>query len=149
MDGLSAAASVIAVIDISARVASLCSQYISAVKNAKEDIQRLQKAVKTIRNILDATKEQLEGPNKTRLSTTHGLTESVQECGVLLEELEIQLRPSKTHKVASRLGWRALKWPFKSAQIEEIVVSLEKYQQILSISLQIDQTYVSTCWRLS
>ena len=38
MDGLIETASVIAVIDISAKVASLCFQYSVAVKNAKEDI---------------------------------------------------------------------------------------------------------------
>ena len=41
MDDLSAAASVIAVIDISTKVASLCYQYSVAVKDAKEDIERL------------------------------------------------------------------------------------------------------------
>jgi len=41
MDGLSAGASVIAVIDISAKVATLCFQYSAAVKDAIKDIQRL------------------------------------------------------------------------------------------------------------
>ena len=41
MDGISGAASIIAVVDISAKIASLCFQYSVAVKNAKEDIKRL------------------------------------------------------------------------------------------------------------
>ena len=40
MDGLSAAASVLAVIEVSMKVASLCSQYSTAVKEAKNDILR-------------------------------------------------------------------------------------------------------------
>jgi hypothetical protein len=41
MDGLSGAASVIAVIDMSAKIVSLCFQYSMAVKDAKDDIERV------------------------------------------------------------------------------------------------------------
>jgi hypothetical protein len=41
MDGLSGAASIIAVVEISAKVVSLCVQYSVAVKDAKRDIERL------------------------------------------------------------------------------------------------------------
>lgn len=146
MEGLSAAASVIAVIDVSAKVASFCSQYINAVKSAKEDIQSLQTTVHNIRNIFEVANQRLKGPNGTRLSTSLKLTEQLREYLALLQDLETQLERSKTRKAMSRLGGRALKWPFKSAQIEKVVFSLEKYEQALSLSLQIDQAYVSTYW---
>ena len=41
MDGFSRAASVIAVIDISAEVMSLCFEHAAAVKDAKDDIKCL------------------------------------------------------------------------------------------------------------
>ena len=140
MDGLSAAASVIAVIDISAKVASLCFQYLDAVKNAKEDIKRLQKKVDNIRNILGELKQRLGGLGETRLSATRKLTESLQECLVQLQELETQLKPGKTRKAMSRFGGGALKWPFKTKELEKMVASLENYEQTFSLSLQIDQT---------
>lgn len=140
MDGLSAAASVIAVIDISAKIASLCFQYSVAVKNAKEDIQRIQKKASDIGSTLGELRQGLGRPDGTRLPATRKLTESLQECLVLLQKLEIQLEPGKTRKAMSRLGGRALKWPFKSKEIEKIVASLEKYEQTFSLSLQIDQT---------
>ena len=40
MDGLSGAVSVIAVINISAKIASLCYQYSVAVEDAKDDIEK-------------------------------------------------------------------------------------------------------------
>jgi hypothetical protein len=52
MDGISGAASIIAVVDISAKIASLCFQYSVAVKNAKEDIKRLQGKVNDIKDVL-------------------------------------------------------------------------------------------------
>lgn len=140
MDGLSAAASVIAVIDISAKIASLCFQYSVAVKNAKEDIQRIQKKASDIGSTLGELRQGLGRPDGTRLPATRKLTESLQECLVLLQKLETQLEPGKTRKAMSRLGGRALKWPFKSKEIEKIVAILEKYEQTFSLSLQIDQT---------
>lgn len=139
MDLVSGAASVGAVIDLSAKVASLCVQYLDAVKSAKEDIKRLQKKVDSIRNILGALEQRLEGLDETRLSTTRKLRESLQECLVQLRELETRLEPSKTRKTMSRFGGRALKWPFRSKEIEKIVATLEKYEQTFSFSLQIDQ----------
>ena len=80
MDGLSAGASVIAVIDISAKVATLCFQYSAAVKDAIKDIQRLQKKVEDIRDILRELKRLLDRPDKTRLSATDKLVASLEEC---------------------------------------------------------------------
>lgn len=104
MDGLSAAASVTAVIDISAKIASLCFQYSVAVKNAKEDIQRIQKKANNIGYTLGELKQGLGRPDGTRLPATRKLTESLQECLVLLQKLETQLEPGKTRKAMSRLG---------------------------------------------
>ena len=140
MDGLSAAASVIAVIDISVKVATLCFQYSAAVQNVNKDIQCLQKKVEDIRDVLRELKRVLDGPNRTRLSATDKLTASLRDCLRGLQELETQLKPSETRKAMSRFGVRALKWPFKSKEIENIVTSLEQYERTFSLSLQVDQT---------
>ena len=142
MDGLSAAASVLAVIEVSMKVASLCSHYSTAVKEAKNDIQRLQRKIEDIRDVLQELKWLLEGPNKPRLSATDKLAASLTEYLEWLQELETQLKPRKTHKAMSRLGLRALTWPFKSKEVEKIVARLEEYERTFSLSLQIDQTYL-------
>jgi phosphoribosylformimino-5-aminoimidazole carboxamide ribonucleotide (ProFAR) isomerase len=58
MKRLSETASIIAVIDICAKITSLCFQYSGAVKNAK-DIERLQRKVGDIKNVL---REDNSGP---------------------------------------------------------------------------------------
>jgi hypothetical protein len=60
MDGLSGAASVIAVIDISAKIASLCYQYSVAVKDAKDDIERVRRKISDITYILEKIKQLLD-----------------------------------------------------------------------------------------
>ena len=139
MDGLSAAANVIAVVDISAKIASLCFQYSVAVKNAKEDIGRLQRKVNDIKDVLGEVQQLLDGRDKTRLSATNKLLDSLKECFLQLEELKTQLEPGKTRKAMSRFGVRALKWPFTSKEVEKIVASLERYEQTFSLALQADQ----------
>jgi hypothetical protein len=140
MDGLSAAANVIAVVDISAKIASLCFQYSVAVKNAKEDIGRLQRKVNDIKDVLGEVQQLLDGRDKTRLSATNKLLDSLKECFLQLEELKTQLEPGKTRKAMSQFGVRALKWPFTSKEVEKIVASLERYEQTFSLALQADQT---------
>jgi hypothetical protein len=140
MDGLSAAASVTAIVDISAKIASLCFQYSVAVKDAKKDIDRLQRTVTDVKNVLEEVKYLLDRQDKPRLSTTHKLSDSLEQCHQQLQGLKAQLEPGNTHKAMRRLGVRALKWPFTNKQVEKMVVSLEKYQQTFSLALQVDQT---------
>ena len=139
MDGLSGAANVIAIIDISAKIASLCFQYSAEVKNAKKDIEHFQRKVTDIKDALERLKKLVDGPNRTRLLATYELLDTLQECLLRLKKVKTQLEPGKTRKMMSWLGVRALKWPFTSKKVEKIVASLERYQQTFSLALQVDQ----------
>lgn len=140
MDGLSGAASVIAVIDISAKIFSLCSEYFEAVKDAKDDIERVQRKVGDIAHILEQIKQLLDSQDKTRLSTTQGLFSSLAKCLKELENLRVELEPGKGRKTMSRFGFRALRWPFTSKQVDKVILNLEGYEQTFSLALQVDQT---------
>ena len=140
MDGLSGAVSIIAVVDMSAKVASLCFQYSVAVKDAKRDIERLQKKVTDIKNVLEEIRRLLDKQDKLQLSTTRKLLDSLEECHLQLQGLKTQLEPSRGRKAMQRVGFRALKWPFTSKQVENMVVSLEQYKHTFGLALQVDQT---------
>ncbi|KAI9768268.1 MAG: hypothetical protein M1839_004162 [Geoglossum umbratile] len=142
MDGLSGVASVIAVVDISAKITSLCFQYLTEVKAAKNDIERLQRKVAEISGILEKIKQLLNERDKARLSTTSELSDSLKKCFGELEVLKVELEPGKARKAMSRFGVRALKWPFTSKQVEKIVSSLERYEQAFARALQVDQTHL-------
>lgn len=129
-----------ALIDTSAKIASLCFQYSVAVKDAKKDIERLQFKANDLKGVLGGVKKLLlDGRDKTWLSATHKLARSLKDCSLRLEELETQLDPGKTRKVMSRLGVR-LKWPFTSKDVEKIMNDLERYEQTFSLALHVDQT---------
>lgn len=51
MEGIGAAASIIAIVELSAKVASVILQYSKDVKNAGDDIHRLRKAVTDLKKM--------------------------------------------------------------------------------------------------
>lgn len=138
MEGLAGAASVIAVVEVSAKIISLCFQYSTAVRNSRKDIERLQKKVSNIKDVFEQAEQLLDGRNKTL--ATHNLLDSLKNCLLQLEELKTQLEPSKTRKTMSRFGVRSLKWPFTSKEVENCIASLESYEQICTLALLADQT---------
>ncbi|EUC43266.1 hypothetical protein COCMIDRAFT_7303 [Bipolaris oryzae ATCC 44560] len=142
MDGLSVAASVIAVIDISVKIASLCAQYSRDVNDAKEDVERVQKKADAINRTLERIKQLLDSQDKTRLSATQSLFDSLQRCLEELKDLKLKLEPGKARGTMSRYGLRALKWPFKSKQVDKIVSNLSGYEQTFNLALQVDQTTI-------
>lgn len=80
MEGLGIAANVIAVIELSAKVASLCLEYSRDVKRAKSDIQRLLRELGTLKVALEGARQFLESPNGRRLQTLQRLRDGLSGC---------------------------------------------------------------------
>lgn len=139
MDGVSGAASVVAIIDISAKITSLCFQYFIAVKDAQKDIERLSKKAGDITCILVQIEQLLKGQDKARLPSTDGLSESLGRCLKALKDLESKLDLEKNRKPMRQFGWRSLQWPFTSKQVDKVVSGLEGYERTFILALQTDQ----------
>jgi hypothetical protein len=141
MDGLSAAASVIAIIQISEDVLLLCSQYLKAVKNAKSDIVRLQDELSSLKLVLEGAQKLLRGPNAARLETSQPLLNGLRCCYSQLKDVETKLKGDG--KIMRYCRLRALKWPFESKKVDNAIQTLRKFRDTASASLNIDQTYVA------
>jgi hypothetical protein len=143
MDGLSTAASVIAVLQAIQIIVSLCSQYLASAKHAIYDIQRLQGELTRLGLIFEGAKMLLEGPKGTRLGTSKRLRSMLLPCTAQLEDLaaklEERLDPKKPSTIAGKLHLR-MKWPFESEDIDRITLNLCKFRDALSVCLNIDQT---------
>ncbi|KAH7125055.1 hypothetical protein B0J13DRAFT_598998 [Dactylonectria estremocensis] len=134
------AASVIAIIDLSAKVAVLCLQYSTAVGNARADITRLQSRLDDLGTTLQGVQHLLDNRNNQALTTSRKLVDSVDGCTSELVQLQSRLDPGKARKTMRRFGLRALKWPFDSKEVSDIVSNLERYERTITLGLQIDQT---------
>ncbi|KAM0393285.1 hypothetical protein ACHAPZ_010238 [Fusarium culmorum] len=142
-EALGVASSVIAVVDLSAKVLSLCLQYSQAVKNAKDDIEKLGKEVAAFRATTEELKTLIDGPRSQELKASQQLRFAIEDGRSRLEKLEQQLQPSTGRKRMSRFGLRAFKWPFESKDVKGTIEDLERCRENISLALNIDQTQVN------
>ncbi|KAM0185994.1 hypothetical protein ACHAPI_011898 [Fusarium lateritium] len=141
-EALGVASSVIAVVDLSAKVFSLCLQYSREVKNAKDDIEGLRKEVATFQDTTEKLKALIDGPRGRELKASQHLVYAIEDGHSTLGKLEQQLRPSTGRKAMSRFGMCALKWPFESKDVEGTIQNLERCRGNISLALNIDQTVI-------
>ena len=140
MDGVSAAASVVALVEIAVKVGSLCAEYYSHVKSAKKDIDRFHLEVEALIKVLRNLRQLAQKPGAARLFTSNALDEHIQSCLSDLRHFKEKLEPGKGRKAMSRYGIRALKWPFQSKELEKVIGVLERYKSTFSTALNVDQT---------
>ncbi|PHH53569.1 Vegetative incompatibility protein HET-E-1 [Ceratocystis fimbriata CBS 114723] len=142
MEAIGAAANVIAVIDLSVKVATLCVQYAKGVKNARNDINRLHDEVTDLHRISQHVQDLLNGPHRNKLESSQVLDDALirsrSQLTELLQALDYE-PPKKWHKMFSM---RTLKWPFKSEDVEKNIGELRENNQTISLALQIDQTRI-------
>ncbi|KAF7551854.1 hypothetical protein G7Z17_g4689 [Cylindrodendrum hubeiense] len=140
MEALGVGASLITVIDLSAKVATLCFQYSAEVASARADITRLQSQVNHLCVAFRSAQTLLEDSAGRPLSVSRELIDSLQECAVELGRLQDKLGLGKARKAMLRFGLRALRWPFSRKEIESIIANLKGWEQIILLGLQVDQT---------
>ena len=143
MEGLGAAASIIAVIELAAKVASLCLEYSSAVKNARADIDRLRQHTGSLKITVEGAQKLLQGTHGARLETSQKLHETLNDTysqlGDIATKLEAKLHSGRRAKAMRSLGLRAMRWPFESKDVDKIIANLQRDQASFLAALQIDQ----------
>ncbi|KAI9779259.1 MAG: hypothetical protein M1839_007511 [Geoglossum umbratile] len=131
--GVGEAASIIAVIQISERILSLCWKYYSGVRNAEGDVKRLCDKVTALSSVLKALQALADDPRATRLPTLD--VRRIEQYLSELEELSGRLDPGRIR----RLG-RLFKWPFTKEDVDEKIAILERHQATFDSALMVDQT---------
>ncbi|KAL4069216.1 hypothetical protein J3A83DRAFT_3501987 [Scleroderma citrinum] len=140
MDGLSAAATVIQVVETSVTVLAALSNYTGAVMKADQSRSDVVEEVKSFRDVLAAVKTQLSVPNLVQ-NTAGGsipldlsclwapagpLTQCERISGDLLVKLETQ-----------RMRWREkVAWPFKVKKVTEMVERLRRCKHDMNLFLE-------------
>ncbi|KAH7122204.1 hypothetical protein B0J13DRAFT_612415 [Dactylonectria estremocensis] len=140
MEAVGVAANVIAVVDISIKVASLCVQYAKDVKNAAADIERLKNEVANLEGVAKAVQKLLNNSNSAKLNESQELKNNLDDTRSRLETLHLRLTPRTSRKAMSKIGLRALKWPFQSKEVDDLVETLRRYAETIDRTLQVAQT---------
>lgn len=133
------AASALAVVELSAKVVQKCTQYTQGVLGAKAEIERITDEVEGLGE-LAASIQQLSSKSPGELNTLQRLQPLLTQCQSRLTEIQAGLEPGKRQTAMTKLGLRALTWPFKSKDTEKIIADLHRLTQLLSDAMQVDQT---------
>lgn len=139
MDGLSAALSVVAVVELSAKIYSLCQEYHVGVKHARTEIQRLSNEVLALHEVLEKVAELVNNSQASKFATLAVLNKEdgpARQCVSQLEEIKAKLELNEGMR---KVGWRALTWPLKSEKVDNLVLGLERYKSVFSLALNADQ----------
>ncbi|KAG7411973.1 hypothetical protein Forpe1208_v009375 [Fusarium oxysporum f. sp. rapae] len=142
MEGLGVVANIIAVVDLSTKVATLCFQYSKEVSSARADIERLRKQVQNLATALQATQRLVEGNKGLALSTSQDLIGSFRTCTADLKQVEKKLDLNPLRTTMRRYGFRALKWPFNRKEVDQLLTNLEHHEKKILLGLQVDQTAI-------
>jgi hypothetical protein len=135
MDGLSTAASIVAVLQITGAVIS----YLSDVKHAPKECQQCTIEASSIQNLLINLRYRIEEGQSgdlwlkevQALNTKNGaLDQYKQALEQLLSRVEIR---SSGQKVKKRLLWK-----FKKEEIGVILARMERLKSLVNIALQVD-----------
>lgn len=119
MAGIGEAASIVAVVQITAQISKLCGGYLSEVKGAPKDVERLQSKISSLHSVLEKIEQVLMGSKSARLTTSTSVLESLKRCVIDLEELKAKLDAGRRKKPMSRVGLRSLRWPFTRKEVEK------------------------------
>ena len=141
MDGISAAGSVLAVLQISGEVYSLCRTYYLEVKEARTDIKRLQEEVTSLESILTRVVDLLYAPNLNELAIFGLLNQAegpVQQCKAQLKDLVAKLEDRMGKDKMRQFGLRALKWPFSSKEVDKCLVVIGRHKATFELALTAD-----------
>ncbi|KAJ6070722.1 hypothetical protein N7467_012041 [Penicillium canescens] len=140
MDVISSAASVIAVIQLTGSLVKICGGYIQEVKDARDEILTLQRAIVGLQGTLQDLQNFLQCNDEKALPTASRLVSNITNCLSDLRALEARLDPGKGKNLMRKVGLRALKWPLKRTEVEGVTQNLERYKSSFLLSLQVDQT---------
>lgn len=153
MEGVGAAASVIAVIQLTQEVYKLCQSYVLSVKNARRDIDLLCKEVMDLHDVLETLDNWLQGTDTSEFLILSKLKElsggplylCQKELKSIKEILETYTSPTGAggQQMMKMVGMRALKWPFSERDLKAKINTPQKGKDSLNLALTAENAYVN------
>ncbi|KAL9607602.1 MAG: hypothetical protein Q9167_007497 [Letrouitia subvulpina] len=143
MSVIGEAASIITVVELSAKVIGQCIEYSTKVKDAREDINRLRDEVTLLHDVLTRIHDLLDSENSADLAIFNHLNRKegpLTQSKNRLEQILLRLDGKRSMKP---LSLRALKWPFTSKEIEKIVSGIRDERGTFNLALTSDQIIIS------
>lgn len=129
--------SITASFQLAGTMVKLCSSYIADVKDARQDILRLQQKAAASYDVLQTIAEVNGRPNRKPLNLSADELALINQCSDHLRALQEKLQPKIRHRAMSKFGVRALKWPLSKFVVDDEVKTMERYLTVLNAALQV------------
>ena len=149
MDPFSITGTLIAVLQITSAVITICYDYRQGSKNASREVIQISDELSSLKDVLDALLrlvEKSESSDASDLSTFELLARPggpLLTCQTELERLKRKLEPET--------GWRKMKqslvWPLKEGEVKKALGSLERLKSTMSLALSTDQATLALALR--
>ena len=145
MDPLSLTASIIAVVQISGAVISLCHEYRTRAKGAVKEATRITEELKSLKDVLERLLKLAEveaARGSSRLQTLQPFLEpggTLPKCQEDLTALQLKLA-KLTPETGLKMLMRKLKWPLTEKEVKKVIEDIARSREAISFALIIDQT---------
>ena len=132
----------IAIVQISSKVVSICYEYRRSVKSAPREISQILEEVTSLRNIVERLANIAEtDEGASSLPSLRATTDDNGPLAICLSEIEslkIQLKPEKGWKAKGK----ALLWPLKQVEVNEHLQVIGRVKGTLQLAMSADNSYV-------
>jgi hypothetical protein len=149
MDPLSLTASIIAVLQATSAVVSVCYDYSAALKGSSWELLKVIDEVRHLRNVLETLERlarQERSPNvaKSRLPSLRLLCEPetglLAKCLLELNDLDKKLRPPGYPPGSKRRALiQASGWPLKKGAVEKTLANISRLKATLTLAITADE----------
>ncbi|SLM33828.1 P-loop containing nucleoside triphosphate hydrolase [Lasallia pustulata] len=152
MEGLALAASIVAILQITNSVISVCYSYSAAAKDAPWELSKVNAEMKSLRDVLQtlqplAAQAEFASPSAgTRLPTLALLCVPGGLLNCCLDEvrrLDERLKPpswSDSFGPKRKAFIQAFRWPLNKAETTKTLDDISRYRSILNLAITADQT---------
>ena len=143
MEVIGAVASVITVIQVTARVVSICYDYQSGIRHYPKDIVRITHELQSLRNVLERladlaqSEDDLTSVALPTLDSLNGSGGPLEICEGELKQLEVKLAPARGR--FKQVG-RAIVWPLMGKDVQKTLGTLARQRGLFQLALTADQT---------
>jgi hypothetical protein len=144
MDPISITGTIIAVLQITSSVISICYDYRGGVESASREAIQITNELNSLRDVLESLLRVVEksqsnnGKDGSSLATFELLTKEggpLMTCKTELERLKSRLEPEN--------GWRKMRsrlvWPLKEGEVRRTLDGLERLKGTMGLALSADQ----------
>lgn len=137
MDGLGAAASVIAVVQVAQSVGGALMEYYEGVKSAREDIKRLYYSIKNLESVLKSVDNLPHTFSINIQAPLENKTGTLSLCKAELDSIKKELDAfSKQQNHIGKL--KSLIWPFKKKDVDKHVDFIDKHKHDLMLAFGVE-----------